>query len=59
MHVFVGNVPLKTLQVTKYGSWSKGLGQVPLYSHTAVWVEIGSPVLTAKQLPSVTFYTEY
>lgn len=59
VHVFVGNVPLKTTQVTKYSAWTKGLAKVPLYSHTAVWVEIGSPVLTAKQLPSVTFYTEY
>ena len=59
MHVFVGNVPLKTTTVTSYQPYSGALQDIPLRSHEAIWVEIGTPYYTASQLPSVRFYTEY
>ncbi len=59
VHVFVGNVPLKQTTVSKYAAFTKGLAEVPLRSHTAIWIEVGAKYRTAAQLPPVTFYTEY
>ena len=59
VHVFAGNVPLKTVTVSSYSEFMRDPKLIPLHSHTAIWVEVGKTYLTAKQLPSVTFYTEY
>ena len=59
MHVYVGNVPLKQTVVSSYVPFTGNIQNIPLRSHEAIWVEIGSTYYTASELPSVTFYTEY
>ena len=59
IHVFVGNVPLKTTTVSSYKELTESYDNIRLRSHEAIWLEIGKPYYTADQLPSVTFYTEY
>jgi hypothetical protein len=59
VHVFVGNVPLKQTTVTSFSEYTGDYDNIPLSSHTAIFIEVGSTYYTASQLPSVLFYTEY
>ncbi|MBV8489135.1 MAG: hypothetical protein JO199_01305 [Candidatus Eremiobacteraeota bacterium] len=59
LHVFVGNVPLKTTVVKSYTAYTQRFPGIRLRSHEVIWIEIGSPYYTASQLPEVEFYTEY
>lgn len=34
-------------------------GQIPFYTHTAIWIEIGPPYVEAANLPKIRYYTEY
>ncbi|HTU80630.1 MAG TPA: hypothetical protein VMF61_00785 [Candidatus Acidoferrales bacterium] len=60
VHVYVGNVAqLGQTTVNAYTPFTKGVAEVPLHSHTVIWIEVGAKYLKANQLPPVTFYTEY
>jgi hypothetical protein len=62
VHVFIGNVPaLGQTTVKKYAAFTDvaNVDTIPLKSHEAIWIEVGKSYFTAKQLPSVNFYTEY
>ena len=62
LNVFVGNVSaLGQTTVSSYkrfGQTAK-LDTIPMKSHEVIWIEIGKPIVIAKKLPPVTFYTEY
>ncbi len=58
VHVFIGNVPLKQVLVSKYVPYTKSIERIRLQSHEVIWIVIGKP-MAAAALPSVTFYTEY
>jgi hypothetical protein len=59
IHVFVGNVPLKTTVVSHYAARLGKYGNIKIHSHTVVWLEIGNAYYAADKLPPVRFYTEY
>lgn len=60
LHVFVGNeTQLGQTTVGSYTPWTKYVGQIPLRSHTVIWIEVGTRYVAANKLPPVTFYTEY
>ena len=59
IHVFVGNVPLRTTGVTQYTAYTGPYQFIKLYSHEVIWLEIGKYYYQANQLPPVTFYMEY
>ena len=59
VRVFYGKVPLRTLEVTSYTEDTSDPHTLALYSHEAIWIEVGPPYVEAAQLPPVRFYTEY
>jgi hypothetical protein len=59
IHVFIGTVPLKTVTVTSYQAYKGNLEDIPLQSHEAIWIEVGTKYYHAAKLPPVTFYMEY
>ena len=59
VRVFVATVPLKTLTASSYTEFTGDPRTIGLYSHEAIWIEVGPPYTEAAQLPPVTFYTEY
>lgn len=60
VHIYVGHVPaLGDLNVRRYVEYKQDVGTIPIRSHEAVWIEVGSGYFKAKQLPSVHFYMEY
>lgn len=65
VRVFVSQAPFHT-QETPAGGWTEvtsttGLewDAIPLYSHTAVMIEIGPTYVLPANLPQINFYTEY
>ncbi|MBV8147923.1 MAG: hypothetical protein JO092_02390, partial [Candidatus Eremiobacteraeota bacterium] len=59
IHVFIGQVPLKQLTVNSYRPYARKFTTIPLYSHEAIWIEVGDQYFQASQLPPVKFYMEY
>jgi len=59
VRVFYGAVPLRTLEVKSYSEFTGDPHTLKLYSHEAIWIEVGPPYVEAAQLPPVEFYTEY
>jgi hypothetical protein len=59
VHVFVAKPALRATYATNYSEFTGDPNTIKLYSHEAVWIEVGSPEITAAKLPPVRFYTEY
>ncbi len=60
VRVFYATTPLRDLYSGTYyqytGSVPKG---IKLYSHEAIWIQVGTTYVPASQLPKIRFYTEY
>jgi hypothetical protein len=59
VRVFVDHVPLKALTATTYTEYSGDPNAIPLYSHEAIWLEVGPAYVLPPNIPAVEFYTEY
>lgn len=59
VHVFVAKPPLRSLYSGRPVAFTGDPRSIKLYSHEAVWIEVGSSYFSAAQLPQVRFYTEY
>jgi hypothetical protein len=59
VRVFIAHPPLNTQFVSGYTEYTGDPYQIPLYSHSAVWIEVGSPYVEAAQLPQIRNYTQY
>ncbi len=59
VQVDVARPPLRQQYVGNYSAYSGDPTQIPLYSHEAIWIQVGEPYRTPSQLPTVRFYTEY
>jgi hypothetical protein len=59
VRTFVGTVPLGTLTVQSYTEFTGAPNTIQLYSHEAIWLEVGPTYVVPPNLPPVTFYTEY
>ncbi|HET7814764.1 MAG TPA: hypothetical protein VFL13_10370 [Candidatus Baltobacteraceae bacterium] len=58
---YVAQVPLKQAQITSsmYTTYSGNPANIPLKSHTTVWLQIGPKIYTPSQLPVLNYYEEY
>lgn len=59
VHVFVAKPALRSLYSGPFTAYTGDPHAIKLYSHEAIWIEIGSAYYTAAQLPQIRFYTEY
>jgi hypothetical protein len=59
VRVFVDQVPLKALVASTYTEYAGDPNAIPLYSHEAIWLEVGPTFVTPPNIPAVDFYTEY
>lgn len=59
VRVFVATVPLRTMTATTYSEFTGDPRTIQLFSHEAIWIEVGPPYILPGQLPPVNFYTEY
>jgi hypothetical protein len=59
VRVFIDRVPVKTLTDSSYTQYTGDINALPLYSHEAVWVEVGPTFVLPPNIPAVKFYTEY
>lgn len=60
VRVFYATTPLRNIYSGTYyqytGSVPKG---IKIYSHEAIWIQVGSTYVPASRLPKIRFYTEY
>ena len=59
VRAFVARVPLGALTASQYAEYSGNPNTIPLYSHEAIWLEVGPTYVVPPYIPAVTFYTEY
>ena len=59
VRAFVARVPLRTLTASNYTEFTGDPNTIALYSHEAIWLEVGPAFVVPPQLPAVTFFTEY
>ena len=59
VRTFVDRVPLKALTANSYTEYTGDPNAIPLYSHEAIWLEIGPAYVLPPNIPAVDFYTEY
>jgi hypothetical protein len=59
VRVFVAKVALRTLIASGYTEYLGDPTQIKLYSHEAIWIEVGPTYVDAAHLPAIRFYTEY
>ena len=59
VRTFVDKVPLKTLVANSYTEYTGNPASIPIYSHEAVWLEVGPTFVLPPSIPAVRFYTEY
>lgn len=59
VHIYVAHTPLRATYSTAYSAYTGDPHSLALYSHEAIWIEVGSSYYTATQLPAIRFYTEY
>lgn len=59
VHVFVAKPALRSLYSGPFTAFTGDPHTIQLYSHEAIWIEVGSAYYTAAQLPQIRFYTEY
>jgi hypothetical protein len=58
--VFYATTPLRNLYSGTYQQYTGTSPRtIKLYSHEAIWIEVGPTFVPASQLPKVQFYTEY
>jgi hypothetical protein len=59
VRTFVDRVPLKGLTASSYTEYTGDPNAIGIYSHEAVWLEVGPAYVLPPNIPSVEFYTEY
>lgn len=59
VRAFVDRVPLKAATANSYTEYAGDPNAIPLYSHEAIWLEIGPAYVLPPNIPAVDFYTEY
>lgn len=59
VHVFVAHPPLRATYSGPYTAYTGDPHAIPIYSHEAIWIEVGTSYDSASELPQVRFYTEY
>lgn len=58
--VFYAQVPLTTTVAQNYQEWTSGdPNSLPLYSHEAIWIEVGPNYLVPPHIPPIHFYSSY
>ena len=59
VHVFYATTPLRSTYSGTYKAYTGNPRAIGLYSHEAIWIEVGNTYRTAAELPRIRFYTEY
>jgi hypothetical protein len=59
VRVFYAQVPLKAPEATTYSQYDGDPTTLPIYSHEAIWIEVGPTFVFPPNIPPVEFYTEY
>ncbi|MBV8153307.1 MAG: hypothetical protein JOY98_02745 [Candidatus Eremiobacteraeota bacterium] len=59
VRTYVATVPLGTTVASNYAQYAGDPNAIALYSHEAIWLEVGAPYAAPPYLPVVHFYTEY
>lgn len=59
IHVYVAKPALRSLYSGPFTAFTGDPHTIKLYSHEAIWIEVGSAYYTAAQLPQIRFFTEY
>lgn len=59
VRAYVGRSQLGQMRVSSYREYRGDIRSIPLASHEAIWITVGSPSYGASRLPPVSFYTEY
>jgi hypothetical protein len=59
VRAFVDHVPLKGPTANSYTEYTGDPNAIPLYSHEAIWLEIGPTYVLPPNIPAVEYYTEY
>jgi hypothetical protein len=59
VEVYTAQAPSGALNASNWTQYTGDPNQIALYSHEAVWIEVGPPYVAAAQLPIVRFYTQY
>lgn len=58
--VFYAQVPLTTTVAQNYQEWTSGdPNSLPLYSHEAIWIEVGPTYVVPPHIPPIHFYSTY
>lgn len=56
---YVPRPVVNTQYVSGYTEYTGDPYQIPFYTHTAIWIEVGPPWVEAASLPKIRYYTEY
>jgi hypothetical protein len=59
VEIFTAQAPSGSLYASGYTAYTGEPSQLALYSHLAIWVEVGPPYVAPADLPTVRFYTMY
>jgi hypothetical protein len=59
VHIFYARTTLGNLNSGTYYQYSGAPRAITLYSHEAVWIEVGSTYVPGSRLPKIRFYTQY
>ncbi len=59
VRLFYDKVPLKAASASSYTEYAGNFNALPLYSHEAIWIEVGPTYVLPPNIPAVDFYTEY
>ncbi|MBV8490240.1 MAG: hypothetical protein JO199_06905 [Candidatus Eremiobacteraeota bacterium] len=59
VRVFYDKLPLKAMTANTYTEYAGNPTALPLYSHEAIWIEVGPAFVLPPNIPAVEFYTEY
>ncbi|MBV9271338.1 MAG: hypothetical protein JO165_09595 [Candidatus Eremiobacteraeota bacterium] len=60
VQVYTAKVPLKTLTASNYTLYTGAdPTSIAVYSHMAIWIEVGPTFVSPPNIPAIKFYTEY
>ncbi len=59
VRAFVDHTPLKAPTADSYTEYTGDPNTIPIYSHEAIWLEVGPTYVLPPNIPAVEFYTEY
>lgn len=59
VRVFYATTPLRDIYSGPYSEYIGNPWYLKLYSHEAIWIEVGPTYVLPAQLPMIRFYTEY